>query len=237
MARTSPLLGAGRLVARRRRSRGTAAPCRHRRRRCRAGSPRRAGSCRSQAGPSAGRDRPAPCPPRRRASAGVPSVVHRTVATSSRHRRRGVGVRGAGPSLRMTDRPCSSWPVTTRRTGRQRAARRPTEASRRPSASSIGHVRTPPPASKRVDPGSGHQGYSRARAEAVAQHPDAVDLELDDVAGRQVPAELERRAVADGARADDVARLKPVADRDVGDELGGASRSFPRSRRSPTPHR
>ena len=48
--------------------------------------------------------------------AGVPSVVHRTVATSCgiaggalRH--------GAGPSLRMTERPSARWPVTIRRTG------------------------------------------------------------------------------------------------------------------------
>src|SRR5712691_2606178 len=57
----------------------------------------------------------------------------------------------------------------------------------------------------------------RARPDRIAEHADAFDLELDDVAGLQPApvAELQDAAGADGARAENVARQEPGVARRV----------------------
>src|SRR5205085_1109248 len=61
---------------------------------------------------------------------------------------------------------------------------------------------------------------SRTRADAVSEHADPFDLELDDVAGLEPPAvaELEDAARADGSGAEDVAREEARVPRGVGDD-------------------
>ena len=100
----------------RRRSRGTADRCRRPRSGCRAGSPRRAGWL-PPAGGSIGGTVPAGAvSPLPALEAGMRSVIQRTRATRS-GTQAGALLCGDGPSLTMIERPWSSWPVTTRRTG------------------------------------------------------------------------------------------------------------------------
>src|SRR5882672_9718328 len=63
---------------------------------------------------------------------------------------------------------------------------------------------------------------ARRGADRVAQHADALDLELDDVARGQLPAEVESAATSRRARAVDVARVDVLGGRDVGDHVAPA---------------
>src|SRR5207247_9599739 len=72
-----------------------------------------------------------------------------------------------------------------------------------------------------------HEGLALGRppqallllAHHIAQHADATGLQLDHVTRLKLAVELERRAAAHRAGADDVARLEALAERNVGHQL------------------
>ena len=57
------------------------------------------------------------------------------------------------------------------------------------------------------------------RDDAVAQHADAIDMQFDRVAAGEKAADFEPAAIADGARAENLAGVDRLVLRGVGEEL------------------